>query len=100
MPATDSPFSSRRYKLAQAAGARPFLFELPQIDGPKALDDLESGTIAKPDVDDEWVTVEGAIGTANVRIVKPKGATCALPVVPPNQWGRLGIRVRDGPRWP
>lgn len=43
---------------------------------------MQSGEIAKPAVDEEWVTVQGGpTGSVRTRIVKPAGATGTLPVV-------------------
>ncbi|MEU9334482.1 alpha/beta hydrolase [Streptomyces sp. NPDC048290] len=68
--------------LAEATGASPFLFQLPPADGRKAVDEIQSGDIAKPEVDEEWVTVQGGpTGSVQARIVKPKGATGPLPVI-------------------
>ncbi|WP_101786041.1 alpha/beta hydrolase [Nonomuraea indica] len=66
----------------QATSTPPFLFELPVAEGRAAVDEAQSGPIAKPEVDEEWVTVEGGpTGSVRARIVKPKGATGPLPVV-------------------
>ncbi|MFE3580762.1 alpha/beta hydrolase [Streptomyces vinaceus] len=68
--------------LAKATDKPPYLFELPPAEGRKAVDDLQSGAIAKPAVDEEWITVQGGpTGSVRARIVKPAGATGALPVV-------------------
>jgi acetyl esterase/lipase len=66
----------------EATAKPPFLFELPVAEGRKLLDDLQSGTIAEPEIDEEWITVKGGpTGEVKARIVKPRGATGALPVV-------------------
>ncbi|WP_030154201.1 alpha/beta hydrolase [Streptomyces sp. NRRL S-244] len=68
--------------LAQATANPPFLFQLPPAEGRKALDELQSGEIAKPDVDEEWVTVPGGpTGEVKARIVRPPGASGPLPVI-------------------
>ncbi|MFD7082360.1 alpha/beta hydrolase [Streptomyces sp. NPDC059918] len=68
--------------LAKATDNPPYLFELPPAEGRKAVDDLQSGEIAKPAVEEEWVTVPGGpTGSVRARIVKPAGATGTLPVV-------------------
>jgi acetyl esterase len=60
----------------------PFLFQLPPAEGRKALDELQSGDVAKPEVDEEWVTVAGGpAGEVKVRIVRPRGVGGTLPVV-------------------
>ena len=69
-------------KFAEANANHPFIFELPVDEGRAALDNLQSGDIEKPDVDDEWITASGGpTGEVRVRIVKPKGATWTLPVI-------------------
>jgi acetyl esterase/lipase len=67
---------------AEATANPPYLFDLGPIEGRKAVDEVQSGEIAKPDVDEEWITVPGGpTGSVRARIVKPKGATGALPVI-------------------
>jgi acetyl esterase len=67
---------------AEATANPPFLSDLPPSEGRALLDEVQSGEIAKPDVDEEWVTVAGGpTGAVKVRIVKPRGATGTLPVV-------------------
>ncbi|MYT22105.1 alpha/beta hydrolase fold domain-containing protein, partial [Streptomyces sp. SID7760] len=68
--------------LAKATDNPPYLFQLPPAEGRKAVDDLQSGDVAKPAVDEEWITVPGGpTGSVRTRIVKPAGATGTLPVV-------------------
>ncbi|KOU27440.1 esterase [Streptomyces sp. WM6372] len=68
--------------LAQATAKPPFLFQMPPAEGRKALDELQSGEIAAPDADEEWVTVPGGpTGEVRVRIVRPAGAAGPLPVI-------------------
>ncbi|MEE1824873.1 alpha/beta hydrolase [Streptomyces sp. BE20] len=60
----------------------PFLFQLPPEEGRAAVDEVQSGGSARPDVDDEWVTVPGGpTGEVRARIVRPAGAVGELPVV-------------------
>jgi acetyl esterase len=67
---------------AEATANPPFLTDLPPSQGRALLDDVQSGEIAKPDVDEEWITIAGGpTGEVKVRIVKPRGATGMLPVV-------------------
>ena len=67
---------------AEATANPPFLFEIPVAEGRKAVDEVQSGEIAKLAVDEEWVKVEGGpTGEVPVRIVKPRGATGTLPVI-------------------
>ncbi|WP_328491566.1 alpha/beta hydrolase [Streptomyces sp. NBC_00414] len=67
---------------AEATANPPYLFDLAPADGRKAVDEVQSGEIAKPAVDEEWITVSGGpTGTVRARIVKPAGATGTLPVI-------------------
>jgi acetyl esterase/lipase len=68
-------------ELADATSNPPFLYELGPEGARKVLDDLQAQPVAKPDVDEEWVTVPAEVGDVRVRIVKPVGAAGALPVV-------------------
>ncbi|WP_405528752.1 alpha/beta hydrolase [Streptomyces canus] len=67
---------------AEATANPPYLFDLGPVEGRKTVDEVQSGEIAKPAVDEEWVTVQGGpTGSVRTRIVKPAGATDTLPVV-------------------
>ncbi|WP_075737292.1 alpha/beta hydrolase [Streptomyces acidiscabies] len=67
---------------AEATAGPPYLFDLPPAEGRKAVDDVQSGEIDKPDVDEEWVTVSGGpTGSVRARIVKPAGTEGTLPVI-------------------
>ncbi|MFF9458915.1 esterase, partial [Streptomyces flaveolus] len=44
---------------AEATANPPYLFDLPPAEGRKAVDEVQSGEIAKPDVEEEWITVSG-----------------------------------------
>ncbi|OKJ62465.1 alpha/beta hydrolase [Streptomyces sp. CB02261] len=67
---------------AEATGAPPFLFQLPPAEGRRAVDDVQSGDVELPAVDEEWVTVRGGpTGEVRTRIVRPAGAQGDLPVV-------------------
>ncbi|MGI5121940.1 alpha/beta hydrolase [Marinactinospora thermotolerans] len=70
-------------EFADANSKRPFIYELPPEQGRQILEDLQSGEgVEKPDVDDEWITVQGGpTGSVPVRIVRPKGASGTLPVI-------------------
>ena len=62
-------------EFAAATANPPYLSNLGPVEGRKAVDEVQSGQIAKPDIDDEWVTVDGApAGSVRVRIVKPVGS--------------------------
>ncbi|MGW7384845.1 alpha/beta hydrolase [Streptomyces sp. NPDC054794] len=67
---------------AEATANPPYLFDLAPAEGRKAVDEVQSGDIEKPAVDEEWITVSGGpTGSARARIVKPVGATGTLPVI-------------------
>jgi acetyl esterase/lipase len=67
---------------AEATANPPYLFDLAPAEGRKAVDEVQSGEIDKPTVDEEWVTVSGGpTGSVRARIVRPAGAEGPLPVV-------------------
>nr|BFD81233.1 alpha/beta hydrolase [Streptomyces sp. Xyl84] len=67
---------------AEATANPPYLFDLPPAEGRKAVDDVQSGEIAKPAVDEEWITVQGGpTGSVRARVVRPAGAEGTLPVI-------------------
>ncbi|GHH60132.1 acetyl esterase/lipase [Streptomyces umbrinus] len=67
---------------AEATANPPYLFDLGPAEGRKAVDEVQSGDIAKPAVDEEWVTVPGGpTGQVRARIVRPAGASGVLPVI-------------------
>lgn len=81
--ATTSPvLEPAAQAFAEATAQRPFLFELPPADGRAAVDEVQSGDVTKPDVDETWVAVSGGpTGEVPVRVVKPAGSTGTLPVI-------------------
>ncbi|GGR20271.1 alpha/beta hydrolase [Streptomyces roseolus] len=67
---------------AEATAQPPFLFQIPVADGRKAVDDVQSGPVDKPDVDEEWVTVAvPSGGSVKARVVRPAGVRGELPVI-------------------
>ncbi|MFJ4811783.1 alpha/beta hydrolase [Streptomyces longwoodensis] len=67
---------------AEATANPPYLFDLGPVEGRKAVDEVQSGDITKPEADEEWITVAGGpTGTVRARIIKPQGATGTLPVI-------------------
>ncbi|MFG3589670.1 alpha/beta hydrolase [Streptomyces sp. NPDC047990] len=67
---------------AEATANPPYLFDLAPAEGRKAVDDVQSGGIVGPEVDEEWTTVSGGpTGEVRVRVVRPAGATGVLPVI-------------------
>jgi acetyl esterase/lipase len=69
-------------EFAAATANPPYLFDLGPVAGREAVDEVQSGEVAKPAVDEEWITVPGGpTGQVRARIVKPVGAAGPLPVV-------------------
>jgi acetyl esterase len=68
-------------EIADATSKPPFLYELGPEGARKVLDDIQAAPIDKLDVEEKWITVPAEVGDVRVRIVKPPGATGALPVV-------------------
>ena len=69
-------------EFAAATANPPYLFDLGPVEGRKAVDEVQSGDVAKPAVDEEWVTVTGGpTGSVRARIVRPAGASGTLPVI-------------------
>ena len=67
---------------AAATAEPPYVYELTPAEGRKIVDETQAGEIAKPDVDETWITLSGGpAGDLPVRIVKPVGATGTLPVI-------------------
>ncbi|MER7974141.1 alpha/beta hydrolase [Streptomyces sp. NPDC096080] len=67
---------------AEATANPPYFFDLAPAEGRKAVDEVQSGPVEKPAVDEEWVTVEGGpTGQVRVRVVRPAGVTGTLPVI-------------------
>ena len=69
-------------EFAAATAEPPYLFDLEPEKGRTVVDEVQSGQIAKPPVDEEWVTVPGGpTGAVKARIVRPAGASGTLPVI-------------------
>ncbi|KAA6215741.1 alpha/beta hydrolase [Streptomyces filamentosus] len=68
---------------ADATAQPPYLYQMPVLEGRKAVDDVQSGEgVPLPAVDEEWVTVHGGpTGDVRARIIRPHGSTGILPVV-------------------
>ncbi|MFI7504739.1 alpha/beta hydrolase [Streptomyces sp. NPDC049687] len=67
---------------AEATANPPYLFDLGPVEGRKAVDEVQSGDVVKPAVEEEWVTVAGGpTGGVRVRVVRPAGAEGVLPVI-------------------
>ncbi|MEU9182905.1 alpha/beta hydrolase [Streptomyces sp. NPDC048550] len=70
-------------ELTEAASPHPRIYEVPPENGRELLDGLQEGKgVAKPTVDEDWVTVDaGQYGNVRTRIVRPRGTMKTLPVV-------------------
>jgi acetyl esterase len=66
--------------IVELTGKPPFLYELSPQAARQVLTDLQSGPVAKPDVDEEWITVPAEVGDVRVRLLRPAGVTGQLPV--------------------
>ncbi|MEU4542396.1 alpha/beta hydrolase [Nonomuraea dietziae] len=67
---------------AEATAQPPYLFQLTPDEGRKTVNDVQSGPIDKPAVDEEWVTITGGpTGEVRARVVRPAGSTGDLPVI-------------------
>jgi acetyl esterase len=67
---------------AEATANPPYLFDLGPAEGRKTVDEVQSGDIAKPAVDEEWTTVPGGpTGQVRARVVRPAGVSGTLPVI-------------------
>jgi acetyl esterase/lipase len=80
-PQTTHVLEPAAQQIADATSKPPFLYQLQPDGARKVLDDIQAAPIAKPDVDETWITVPAEVGDVPVRIVKPPGATGPLPVV-------------------
>ncbi|NKW46217.1 alpha/beta hydrolase fold domain-containing protein [Rhodococcus hoagii] len=66
----------------EATAKPPYLYQLAPEEGRKAVDGVQDEPIFKPEVDEDWIEIPGGpTGTVQVRIVRPAGATGALPVI-------------------
>ncbi|MCL3819358.1 alpha/beta hydrolase [Aeromicrobium wangtongii] len=82
MSASEVVLEPQAAEFAAATADPPYLFDLGPVDGRKTVDEVQAGKIAKPEVRDEWLTVEGGpTGSVEVRVVRPLDATDALPVI-------------------
>ena len=78
---------------SDATASPPFLPDLGPEKGRAAVDDVQSGEIEKPAIDEEWITIPGGpTGEVKVRIVKPagRGRHAARGLLHPRR--RLGVR--------
>ena len=76
------PLEAAAQEFCDATANPPYLYDLGPEKGREVVNQTQAGPIAMPDVTDEWITVPGGPnGDVSVRIVRPAGATGALPVI-------------------
>jgi acetyl esterase/lipase len=69
-------------EFAAATANPPYLTDLAPAEGRALVDEVQSGEVVKPEIDEEWLSVPGGpTGDVRTRIVKPVGVTGTLPVV-------------------
>ncbi|MFI6169871.1 alpha/beta hydrolase [Nocardia sp. NPDC051052] len=69
-------------EFVDATSEPPFLYQLTPEEGRKAVDSVQDSPIFKPEIDEEWITIDGGpTGSVRARIVKPQGVTETLPVI-------------------
>ena len=69
-------------EFAEATASPPYLFDLGPTEGRKTVDQVQSGQIAKPEVDVQDSTIPGGpSGAVSIRIMRPKGSSGQLPVI-------------------
>lgn len=69
-------------EFATATATPPFLFDLGPVAGRRTVEEVQSGDVVKPAVDDEWVSISrDGVRSVEARIVRPVGVTGALPVI-------------------
>ena len=80
--ASDIVLEREAQEFARATAAPPYLFDLGPIKGRAAVDQVQAGPIAKPEVDIADMRVPGGpSGEVPIRILRPPGADRPLPVV-------------------
>lgn len=69
-------------EFAAATADPPYLYDLGPVEGRKVVDEVQAGDVAKPAVQDEWVTIEGGpTGSVRARVVRPENTAGPLPVI-------------------
>ena len=62
-------------EFADATADPPYLFDLGPVEARRTVDEVQSGEVAKPDVEIEDATIPGGpSGAVSVRVLRPKGA--------------------------
>jgi acetyl esterase/lipase len=78
---TDHILQPEARAFAEAAAAPPTLVERGVEGARELLDEVQAAPAELPEIDEDWITVRASVGDVQVRIVRPAGATGALPVV-------------------
>ncbi|MEV3926899.1 alpha/beta hydrolase [Actinomadura coerulea] len=68
-------------EFAEAAAKPPLLYERGVEGARKLLDDVQSGPVEMPEVQEKWLTVPAGAGDVRVRLVRPPDTPGTLPVV-------------------
>lgn len=69
-------------KIADDNAKPPYLFDLGPEKGREAVNKVQSGPVAKPDVETEELTIQGGPkGSVSIKIVRPRNAPAILPVI-------------------
>ena len=68
-------------EFAEATAQPPYLFDLGPVKGRETVDEVQSGEIDMPAAEIEELRLTGPNGEFPVKIVRPEGATGALPVI-------------------
>ena len=69
-------------EFADATANPPYLFDLGPAEGRKVVDEVQSGEVEKPDAEIQDTTIPGGpSGEVSIRILRPRDATEALPVI-------------------
>jgi acetyl esterase/lipase len=79
---TDVVLEPAAQEFADATANPPYLFDLGPEKGREAVDEVQSGEIAKPEVEvDDTIVPGGPSDQVSVRILRPPGAAGPLPVI-------------------
>jgi acetyl esterase/lipase len=79
---TDPVLEPQARDFAEATANPPYLADLGPVEGRKAVDEVQSGEIELPAIDEKWITVPGGpTGSVRARVVRPAGAAGTLPVI-------------------
>lgn len=67
---------------AEATARPPYLYQMSPAEGRRMVDEVQSGEVPKPEVDEEWINVTGIpAGGVKARIIRPPNVSGTLPVI-------------------